>query len=230
MGLIRKYYDRSGDRAYALAADEVVASNCKKLLDAGCGPGSPHLLKRLKEHPKVFCGVEMHPKQIEEARKHGIDVKSFDLNGAWPYEPNSFDLIHSTQVILRILEPGGKPILTSENLTSFLNLSAMGMGYTPFSLQNTCGWYVGNPFGLHDNEDALASEGILNEMSSPHFSGMTGHIRVLSAYQAQQIIGFSDIEVRSVGLMPLPEFLGVPLEKYMPRRGHWLMMKGSKPR
>lgn len=245
MGYIRNYYDSSGDMAYRWAAEIVANADCKSLLDVGCGTGSPHLLKYMTKRPEVFCGVEMHPANIEEARKKGIDVKTFDLNGKWPYEDSCFEIIHGTQVIehihntrqflleiFRVLEPGGTAVLTSENLCSLLNLSAMILGYTPFSLQNTCGWFVGNPFGLHNNETSPSEEGAMQNISSPYFSGITGHIRVLSVSQARQLmekVGFVNVEVKSIGMMPLPAFIGRPLEKIMYRRGHWLMMKGSKP-
>lgn len=43
-------------------------------------------------------------------------------------------------------------------------------------------------------------------------------------------IGFSGVEVSSMGLMPLPDWLGRPLEKWMYRRGHLLLVQARKPR
>jgi hypothetical protein len=121
--------------------------------------------------------------------------------------------------------------MTSENLGSFLNLSALLLGYAPFSLQRVCGWYVGNPFGLHAGQDVSAEAGDL-PISSPAFSGVTGHVRVLTVSQASDLLlrtGLMDVQVHSIGNMPLPMVIGKPLEAIFPRRGHFLLMRARKP-
>src|ERR1035437_7320585 len=69
----------------------------------------------------------------------------------------------------RVSKPGGTAIVTSENLCSLLNCLALFLGYTPFSLMQTCGRYLGNPLGLHYNE-TLAEPLPLDH---PAFSGST---------------------------------------------------------
>ena len=131
------------------------------MLDVGCADGA-FLFKYLDYKPQVFCGIEAAPELKKQAEARGIQVRAVDLNGVWPYEDNSFEVIHCAQVIehlhntrlfaaeiLRVLKPGGSAFITSENLTSFLNTGAMMMGYTPFTLMRCCGWYMGNPMGLH---------------------------------------------------------------------------------
>src|SRR5271165_3674396 len=118
----------------------------QSLLDVGCGDGAL-LFNYLKTPPPEFYGVEGAPEYAEAARKRGINIASFDLNGRWPYGSNKFDVVFSSQVIehihntrlfveeaYRVLKPGGTAIVTSENLCSLLNLFAMSLGYTPFSL------------------------------------------------------------------------------------------------
>jgi SAM-dependent methyltransferase len=179
---------------------------------------------------------------MKQAEKRGINVQAVDLNGLWPYADNSFDVVHCAQVIehlhntrlfaqeiLRVLKPGGTALVTSENLTSFLNLGAMALGYTPFTLMRCCGWYLGNPLGLHYGEHV--EEGV--PITDPAYAGVTGHVRALGAFQAEELfkrVGFANVEVSSMGLMPLPDWLGRGLEKLMPRRGHLLMIRGGKPR
>jgi len=163
-----------------------------------------------------------------------------DLNGVWPYADHAFDVVHCAQVIehlhntrlfvqecLRVLKPGGTTFITSENLTSFLNLGAMALGYTPFTLMRCCGWYLGNPLGLHYQEHV--EEGL--PITDPAFAGVTGHVRALGVLQAQELfekIGFK-ASVSSIGLMPLPNWLGRSLERLMPRRGHLLLIEAQKP-
>src|ERR1039458_4880448 len=116
------------------------------LLDVGCGDGAM-LIKYLDYKPELFCGIEGAPALRPKAEAHGLQVVGIDLNGVWPYPDNTFDVVHSAQVIehihntrlfvseiFRVLKPGGTAVVASENLTSFLNLSAMALGYTPFSL------------------------------------------------------------------------------------------------
>ena len=240
--MVFKYWDESDDRGYDWAGRQVAELRPARLLDVGCGNGE-RLFKYLRHQPELFCGVEGHPSLSEKARARGLQVKAFDLNGAWPLDSEAFDVVHSSQVIehvhntrqflaevFRVLRPGGTAVMTSENLCSLLNLSAVLMGYCPFSLQGTCGWYVGNPLGLHTGEDH-SDEAVTVPVSDPLFPGITGHVRVLALRQAEDLlrrVGFAEARVSSVGLMPLPGAIGRPLERLMTRRGHWLLMRARK--
>jgi SAM-dependent methyltransferase len=211
----------------------------KALLDVGCADGA-FLFKYLENKPDVFCGIEAAPALKAQAEARGIKVLAVDLNGVWPYEDNTFDVVHCAQVIehlhntrlfvqevLRVLKPGGTALITSENLTSFLNLGAMALGFTPFTLMRCCGWYLGNPLGLHYQEHV--EEGV--PITDPAFAGVTGHVRALGVLQARELferIGFT-ARVSSIGLMPLPNWLGLLLEPAMPRRGHLLLIEAKKP-
>lgn len=238
------YFRTSGDASYDWAGETIAAAKPNRLLDVGCGDGA-RLFKYLKHSPAEFYGVEGSPKEAARARERKIQITTFDLNGKWSYPNNFFDAIHSSQVIehvhntrlflaetYRVLAPGGLMVMTSENLTSFLNLSAMLCGFTPFSLLAVGGWYLGNPLGLHYGKEVHAETPDV-PMDDPAYSGIMGHNRVLSVLQARDLLqrlGFTEIEVRSIGLMPLPGWLGRPLENLLTRRGHWLLIKARKPR
>lgn len=219
------------------AGQAVVDLAPDSLLDVGCGDGSL-LFRYLRKIPREFYGVEGSPPR-KAAEQRGIKVFSFDLNGRWPFENDKFDVVFSSQVIehlhnarlfveeiRRVLKPGGTAIVTSENLCSLLNCFALFMGYTPFSLMQTCGRYLGNPLGLHYNEP-------LDEplpMDHPAFAGVSGHIRVLTVRQARELFEWSGFkpEVRSVGMIPLPDPLSRLLEKLTPNRGHYLLIRAKK--
>ena len=210
------------------------------LLDIGCGDGKK-LFDYLKHKPEKFCGVEASPTHKAEAEKRGIDVVAYDLNGKWPYPDQSFDVIHCAYLIehlhntrlfameaFRVLKPGGTAVITTENLCSFLNLGAMMLGYTPFTIANCCGWNVGNPYGLHPDKDSPMYVPIDN----PAFSGVTGHVRALSVPQGKEIfdrVGFVT-ESTSIGLLPLPDAISESFEGMFPWRGHFLMIKAVKPK
>jgi len=239
-GFVSTAYLRSCQRCNDWSGERVAALQPKALLDVGCADGA-FLFKYLRQKPEIFCGVEAAPALRAQAEQRGIKTEAVDLNGTWPYPDHSFDVVHCAQVIehlhntrlfageiLRVLKPGGTALITSENLTSFLNLGAMAMGYTPFTLMRCCGWYLGNPLGLHSGEQV--SEGV--SITDPAFAGVTGHVRALGVLQAQELferVGFSAVEVSSLGLMPLPDWLGRRLEKAMNRRGHLLLIQAKKP-
>lgn len=232
--------DTACDRCYRWGGEAVARLKPRALLDVGCGDGS-FLFKHLDYQPALFCGVEAAPALKAKAESRGIRVEGFDLNGPWPYADNTFDVIHGAQVVehlhntrlfamecLRVLKPGGAAIVGSENLTSFLNLGAMILGYTPFTLMRVCGHYLGNPLGLHYGEKD--DQGL--PVTHPAYAGVTGHIRALSVLQGRELfelVGFVDVDCRSLGLMPIPDFLGRRLERFMPRRGHFLTLQARKP-
>ncbi len=177
---------------------------------------------------------------MAKAETRGIKVFSYDLNGRWPFEDNKFDVVFSNQVIehlhntrlfaseaFRVLKPGGTAVIASENLCSLLNWLALTLGYTPFSLMQICGRYLGNPLGMHYNEPHPA----LLPLDDPAFSGISGHVRVLTVRQAQELfdmVGFQT-EVRSVSILPFPDGFSRALEKFVKNRGHFLMIKARKP-
>jgi len=230
---------RSCQRSDDWSGQRVARLRPESLLDVGCGDGS-FLFRYIDYKPKLFCGIEASPELMKKAAAKGIQVQAVDLNGVWPYADNTFDAVHCSQVIehlhntrlfaheiLRVLKPGGTAFITSENLTSFLNTGAMMLGYTPFTLMRCCGWFLGNPLGLHAGEHV--PEGV--PMTDPAFAGVTGHVRALSVVQAEELfekVGFVNVRVSSIGLMPLPDWIGKPLEGLMYRRGHLLLIEAVK--
>jgi SAM-dependent methyltransferase len=209
------------------------------LVDVGCGDGAL-LFRYLKKTPPEFYGVEGAPDLTAAAEKRGIKISNFDLNGRWPYETNKFDVVFSSQVIehvhntrlfveeaYRVLKPGGTAIVASENLCSLLNCAALFLGYTPFSLMQVCGRFLGNPLGLHYNEPIPEHVPI----DHPAFSGVSGHIRVLTVRQAREIFALAGFEVEawSVSILPLPDWLSRFLEKFIRQRGHYLIVQARKP-
>lgn len=227
------------ERCNAWAGQATADLNPGSLIDVGCGDGSL-LFRYLKKTPHEFYGVEGAPAQKAQAEKRGIKVLSYDLNGRWPFADCKFDVVFSSQVIehvhntrlfveeaYRILKPGGVAIVTSENLCSLLNCLALCLGYTPFSLMQTCGRYLGNPLGLHYNE--IISEPL--PIEHPAFAGVSGHIRVLTVRQAKELFvlaGF-DVNARSISILPLPDGLSRWLERFTPHRGHYLLVHARKP-
>jgi SAM-dependent methyltransferase len=209
------------------------------LLDVGCGNGSL-VFRYLKKTPREFYGVEGAPSLKAKAEQRGIKVFSYDLNQRWPFKDGQFDVVFSSQVIehlhntrlfveeaYRVLKPGGTAIITSENLCSLLNWFALSLGYTPFSLMQICGRFLGNPLGLHYNEPIAEPLPV----DHPAFAGVSGHVRVLTVRQAQELFDLTgfEAEVRSISILPLPDGLSRVLEKIIRNRGHYLLIRAHKP-
>ena len=220
------------------AGQSVAQLEPDSLVDVGCGDGSM-LFRYLKKIPREFYGVEGAPPLQAKAEKRGIKVFNYDLNGRWPFEDNKFDVVFSNQVIehlhncrlfaeeaFRVLKPGGTAIIATENLCSLLNWLAITLGYTPFSLMQTCGRYLGNPLGLHYQEPLPEPLPV----DHPAFAGVSGHIRVLTVRQAKELFtqaGF-ETESRSISILPLPDVLSRMLEGIVQNRGHYLLIKARK--
>jgi len=210
------------------------------LVDVGCGDGD-FLFRYLKKVPREFHGVEGMASRQAKAEKLGIKVVGCDLNGRWPFEDGKFDVVFSSQVIehlhntrmfveeaYRVLKRGGTAVIASENLSSLLNCFALCLGFTPFSLMQVCGRYLGNPLGLHDQEPFPE----VVPMDLPAYSGITGHVRVMTVRQAKELFvatGF-ETDARSVSILPLPDAVSRMLEGAGVRnRGHFLVVKARKP-
>jgi SAM-dependent methyltransferase len=242
-----KWLHAYGDKHRALGIERcndwggqaVVELSPDVLLDVGCGDGSL-LFRYLKDLPREFYGLEGAPTLRAKAEQRGLKVFNCDLNGRWPFENDKFDVVFSSQVIehlhntrlfveeaYRVLRPGGTAIITSENLCSLLNCFALCLGYTPFSLMQTCGRYLGNPLGLHYHEPLAEPLPV----DHPAFAGVSGHVRVLTVRQAREVFALAgfQVEARSISLLPLPDRWSRALEGIIQNRGHYLLVRARKP-
>ncbi|MGA2279495.1 MAG: class I SAM-dependent methyltransferase [Verrucomicrobiota bacterium] len=241
--LLHRYADRQRtlgiERCNDWGGKTVVELAPDSLVDVGCGDGDL-LFRYLKKSPREFYGVEGAPLRKARAEERGLKVFSYDLNGRWPFENNKFDVVFSSQVIehlhntrlfaeeaFRVLKPGGTAVIMSENLSSLLNCFALCLGYTPFPLMQICGRYLGNPLGLHYNEPIEEQVPI----DHPFFSGISGHVRVLTVQQARELFTLTGFEadVRSISILPLPDALSRVLEGKIQKRGHFLLIRARKP-
>lgn len=165
--LVRLVRDWSMGRCELQARKIGERYNGKKCLNLGGGNGSR------------WPGME----SIDAATHPGMDFNTSRL----PYETGTFDFVVCEQVIehlhnqthflselRRITKPCGHILLSTENLRSIPNMLALLLGKTPFSLQACCGQYRDGwkrgPVNAPDKADR----------SAPTFSGMHGHVRVMT--------------------------------------------------
>lgn len=198
-----------------------------RLLDVGCDNGAwtDQLRRRLGVSEACVHGLEIVPARAELARARGFDVRVGDLDQSWPFEDESFDVVHANQVIehvmrldhfvqetKRTLRPQGVAIVCTENLASWHNIFALGLGYQPFSLTNiSTRRPIGNPFALHANE------------SEPRESWQ--HVHLLSLTALRDLFLAHDLTVEGVwgsGYHPFSGRLAARLATADPRHAHFI--------
>ena len=197
------------------------------LLDLGCDDGAwtEELRRRLDISRELVQGLEIVPERAELARTRGFDVRVGDLDGRWPFDDASVDLVHANQVIehvhrldhfagevKRVLRPGGRAVVCTENLASWHNVAALALGYQPFSLTNVSSVRpVGNKFALHADE-------------APGESSWQ-HVHVLTLTALRDVFdahGFSVDEVWASGYHPFPRRVAAALARVDPRHAHFI--------
>ena len=151
--------------AYRKRILELVASaEPTSLLDLGCHDGewTQQLVLAAGGSVERAAGVELIEDARQDAERRGIEAVAADLNDRLPFADESFDLVHANQVIehvldldhfvteiARVLRPGGRAIVCTENLASWHNIGALVLGYMPFSLTNISSrGAIGNPLNL----------------------------------------------------------------------------------
>jgi SAM-dependent methyltransferase len=190
---------------------ELVASaKPTSLLDLGCHDGewTAQLVGASGGSVERAAGVEVVEEARQEAERRGIEAVAADLNHKLPFADKTFDLVHANQVIEhvvdldlfvaeigRVLRPGGRAIVCTENLASWHNVAALVLGYMPFSLTNISSrGAIGNPFNLASTPAA--------ELEASWF-----HTRVLTAVGLEHLFRVHDLDVVerfASGYHPLP--------------------------
>lgn len=181
-----------------------------KFLDLGCDDGE--LTEKLAEKigTNNIYGVEIVEKRIKLAEEKGIKVKKFDLNNRFDFEDSFFDVVHANQVIEhlynsdnflseihRVLKPDGYAIISTENASSWCNISASILGWQIFSLTNFSHKKlgIGNPLALHREKKGFYDIHV-----------RIYNIRGLKEYLG--VFGFKVENIKGAGYFPLPAIFG----------------------
>jgi len=178
--------------------------------DIGCWDGET--FAKYAPPGRARVGLELDAVAAMHAYDRGIDAISCDLTTRWPLDTSSIGIVTSNQVIehvpdvdhfvretFRVLRPGGRAVMSTENLSSWHNIGALALGWQPFSLTNISGLAsgLGNPCANLRDEEPLA-EG-------------WQHMHVVSARALRELFvahGFADVTVHGAGYYPLPAAMG----------------------
>jgi SAM-dependent methyltransferase len=237
--LVRGYLFRlwaEAEDAYRKRILELVASaKPTSLLDLGCHDGewTQQLVRASGGSVDRATGVEVVEEARRVAERRGIEAVAANLNESLPFADESFDLVHANQVIehvldldlfvaevARVLRPGGRAIVCTENLASWHNIGALVLGYMPFSLTNISSrGSIGNPFNLASTPAA--------ELETSWF-----HTRVLTAVGLEHLfrVHSLDVVVRfASGYHPLPPGLARAAARRDVRHAAFIGVVAEKP-
>lgn len=194
-----------------------------KVIDLGCGKGDFTLRVREQIGCPVIYGADIWDEGLIEAKKKGIETLRADLDRKLDFESNEFDVVVSNQVlehlfypsrfireIYRILKPKGYAVISTENLSSWDNIFALLLGYTPFSMQFDEA-KVGNPLSPRNKEE---------------LKGYPPHTRIFTfkgLTETLKSVGFKIESVRGQGYIPFNLFANID-----PRHARFLIIKIRK--
>lgn len=192
----------------------------ESILDVGCWDGEKTLEYAKSAKAKEVYGIELVESQAKKAQKRGIQTMSVvaDRN-RWPFEDESLDCVISNQVIEhlsdidhfiseahRVLKKWWYIITSTNNLSSWHNIFAIILWWTPFDLTNSSKKWIGigNPLAIHqgeasENGDSWTHKTILNT-------------RWMNSWF--ELYWFSPVEHRGSWYYPLPAKVGKYLKKH----------------
>ena len=166
---------------------------------------------------------------IERLREKKYAVSSDDLNAPLSFASDSFDLVVTNQVIehlydteqfldeaVRILKPGGRLIVSTENAASWHNIGALTIGLQSFSLSNISRRKsgVGNPISLAPGVEGWPFPLQHHRLFTPR-----------ALVEMFELCGLIDCKAHGAGYYPLPGTLG----RIDTTHAAFITVSGTKP-
>lgn len=238
----KRIYTRTMQEAYRTANENIVASlhSGGKVLDCGANSGDRYdiLAKNIALLPSQYFGVEWDRESAEVGQRRGLQITCADLNKGIPHESATFSCVFGLSVLEhllngcrflkechRVLQPDGKLVLLTPNISTYFTAALILMGKMPSS-------------GPHPDSDALLKVEELFKVSGDHLhpdterdTPMHRHLvvfsyRVLRDYLT--MIGFTEVRGYGFGLYPFPATLQPLLERLDPYHCHQMVFVARK--
>jgi SAM-dependent methyltransferase len=174
-------------------------------VDLGCGSGEFTLELARQVGVSDPAGVEFVGVLAAEARERGVRAVTHDLNLPLPFDDESFDVVHSNQVIEhlvktdvflkeihRILKPSGYAIISTNNLASWHNIAMLALGLQPLPCHVSDEFAAGNPLDPYRDAEKLTG---------------SSHLRVFAYRGLRDLLrlhGFDVDQLVTSGYYPFP--------------------------
>ncbi|MGV1100367.1 methyltransferase domain-containing protein [Thiovibrio sp. JS02] len=241
-GYFKRLYERTMREAYTTATEEIVASlrGGGAILDCGANNGRMFdvLGRSVSLQSPQYFGVEWDRETAEKGQMRGLQITCADLNIGIPYEDEKFSCVFGLSLLEhllngcrflrechRVLQPGGKLVLLTPNISTYFTAALILAGKMPSS-------------GPHPDSDALlereelfkvSNESLLRdtERDTPlHRHLVVFSYRVLRDYL--QMLHFSEVRGYGFGLYPFPNILQPLLERIDPYHCHQMVFTARK--
>lgn len=201
------------------------------LLMLGVGNGRLTNCVAKRVGTKRVSGIEIDLTHLSAEIKDSIEIIKSDLNESFPIESNSVDVIGSDQVIehlynvdsfaeevFRVLKPGGRAIICTENLSAWHNVGALFLGYQAFAQTISRKRPLGKLYSASN-----VGQGIGEYWNHIHIFTLRG-LKDLFRH-----VGFEVVNSWGVGYFPLPVAISTPFEVLDPTHSYFIGVELRKP-
>lgn len=167
-----------------------------KIIDLGCGHGKFMMEIKKRFNPDKLKGIDYSKKEIEEARRYGLDVNWGNFEEKINEKNESYNVAYAAELIEhlynpdlflaetnRILKMGGYLIISTPNLLAWFNRILVPLGIQPLFIEPS-------------TKSKLVGAGILKSLKKD--SQPVGHIRIFSYDAIKDILnnnGFRVIKI-----------------------------------
>ena len=172
----------------------------RRLLDVGCGVGAVAAYLKTALDVREVYGVDVSQACVDASRERGVSAVRCDLDSeSLPFEDGNFDAVFAGEVIEHLVNPdhflqevqraladGGVLVITTPNLSSWLNRVLLLCGWQPFETGTSILYEVGRPRFLRLGEGG----------------GMGGHLRLYTLRALTELLQAHAFEVLDVAACP----------------------------
>jgi SAM-dependent methyltransferase len=237
----KSLYRRTMRDAYAAAINEIVSTltGGGRCLDCGAQGGQSYdaICREIPFSTENYFGIEWNHASICSARQRDLNIIQGDLNYPLPYQDRSFSCVFALSVLehlingchfilecYRVLQPQGRLVLLTPNISTFFSIFQLVMGKMPSS-------------GPHPDSNLLLSGENPIRVSDIGATDVEAdftlhrHMVVFSYRVLRKFLclsGFSQVKGFGFGLYPFPNSLQPLLEKIDPYHCHQMVMVARK--